>query len=311
MCDMPAVPFVDSSRLTELLPWPTVIAALEQALTSFAGGDFTGRTSVPLAHGELLLMPAANDEVVGIKIVGVAPRNPEHGLPRIQALYALLDAHTLTPVAILDGTALTTLRTAGQSALVVQALSRPEARRLVVFGAGPQAEAHVRALSAVRPIDTVRIVGRREASVQALCERLLSTGVDTRPGVRGDVSAADIVVCATSSRAPVFDGNDLADHAFVVAVGSHTPDARELDDAVIVRASRVLVEHRQTALQEAGDIVQAVAGGALGQDRLLDFGDLAELRADPGISVYKSVGMGWQDLVIAQTAWQAARAATA
>lgn len=141
---MPPVPFIDSGRLTDLLPWPTVIAALEQALTSaFDGRDFTDRTSVPLAHGELLLMPAANSEAVGVKIVGVAASNPEHGLPRIQALYALLDARTLAPVAILEGTALTTLRTAGQSALVVRALSRPEARRLVVFGAGPQAEAHI------------------------------------------------------------------------------------------------------------------------------------------------------------------------
>lgn len=157
----------------------------------------------------------------------------------------------------------------------------------------------------MRPIDTVRIVARREASAQALCKRLPSTGADIRPGTRGDVSAADIVVCATTSRTPVFDGDDLADHAFVVAVGSHTPDARELDDTVIARASRVLVEHRQTALQEAGDIMQAIADGTLEQERLLDFGDFAELRADPGISVYKSVGMGWEDLAIAQAAWQA------
>ncbi|MFJ8602617.1 ornithine cyclodeaminase family protein [Streptomyces shenzhenensis] len=302
---MRALPYVDSALLSDLLPWPTAIAALGRALApAYAEGGFTERTSVPLDNGELLLMPAAGSETVGVKIIGVAPGNPELGLPRIQGLYTLFDAHTLAPLAVLDGTALTTVRTAGQSAFVVRELAPEQARRLVVFGAGPQAEAHVEAVRAVRSIDTVRIVGRRQERVAALCERLGRSGVDVRPGEPGDVASADIVVCATTSATPVFDGADLADHAFVVAVGSHTPDARELDGHVFSRASLVLVEHRQTALREAGDIVRAVEDGALDPGRLRDFGDLAGLRAGGGISVYKSVGMGWQDLAVAQVVWE-------
>lgn len=301
---MRALPHVDSAQLTDLLSWPTAIAALGRALApAYAEGGFIERTNVPLDNGELLLMPAAGGETVGVKIVGVAPRNPERGLPRIQALYTLFDAHTLAPLAVLDGTTLTTIRTAAQSAYVVRELAPDRARRLVVFGAGPQAEAHIEAVRAVREIDTVRIVGRRPERVAALCGRLGGSGVDVRAGERADVASADIVVCATTSTTPVFDGADLADHAFVVAVGSHTPDARELDGGVFSRASLVLVEHRQTALREAGDIMQAVEEGALAPARLTDFGDLADLHTDTGISVYKSVGMAWQDLAIAQAVW--------
>ncbi|GAA1016338.1 ornithine cyclodeaminase [Acrocarpospora pleiomorpha] len=300
---MSALPHVDSDRLAELLPWPTVIGALERALTSpLADSEITSRVSVPLAHGELLLMPAATGESLGVKIVGVA-HNPGPDLPRIQALYVLLDGATLTPVAVLDGTALTTLRTAGQSALVVRQMARPEAHKLVVFGAGPQARAHIEALRTVRPIDSVLVVGRRQAPVELLCAQLKSIGVDVRPGTPGDVATADIVVCATNSPTPVFDGHDLAADTCVVAVGSHTPDARELDDTVITRASRIVVEHRKTALREAGDIVQAIANGVLHQGRLTDLSDLGA--RTPGISVFKSVGMGWQDLAVAQAAWQA------
>ncbi|MGW0632341.1 ornithine cyclodeaminase family protein, partial [Streptomyces sp. NPDC002758] len=166
---MQALPFVHSTQLTELLPWPTAIGALGRALVpAYAEDGFTHRTSVRLNNGELLLMPALGSETVGVKIVGVAPCNPEQGLPRIQALYTLFDARTLAPLAVLDGTALTTIRTAAQSGFVVKKLASERVRRLVVFGAGPQAEAHIEAIRAVRAIDTVRVVGRRQERVEAL-----------------------------------------------------------------------------------------------------------------------------------------------
>jgi ornithine cyclodeaminase len=304
------LPFLDAGTLGSLVSWSDAIAALQAALAQgahLAGGP--PRFAVAQAHGELLLMPAHNAGQVGVKLTSVAPGNPELGLPRIQAVYVLFDAATLTPRALIDGTALTTLRTPAVSALAVRALAPQDATSLLVFGAGPQAWGHVHALGTVRPLGTVLIAGRSSTRQAALIDRLSSEGVDAVPGTGADVDAADIVVCATTARQPLFDGRLLSPHACVVAVGSHEPEARELDDAVFRRAGRVVVEERETALREAGDIVQAIAAGVLGADELIDLaevGDLPPMTAESGIGVFKSVGMGWQDLAVAaaaQAAW--------
>jgi ornithine cyclodeaminase len=282
-----------------------VIDALERAVpAAFADRRFLDRSVIPTAGGELLAMPAADENAVGIKLVGVGAENARYGLPRVQGLYVLFDAQHLSPLAVLDGDSLTTIRTAGQSAMIVRRLAARDARHLVVFGSGPQARAHVEAIGSVRPIESVRVVGRRPEPVDALCAHLRSDRLDVQPGTPGDVSAADIVVCATTSTTPVFDGAALGEQACVVAVGSHTPAARELDDVVFSRASLVLVEDHATALREAGDIIQALAAAAVRADEIMDFGDLAagKVRAAAGISVYKSVGMGYQDLAVVEEA---------
>lgn len=296
------------------MSWPNVIEALERALpVAFTSGHFVDRFSVEAVGGELLVMPAADDNTIGVKLVGVGSENRRHGLPRIQALYIVFDARTLSPLAVVDGTSLTTVRTAGQSAMVVRRLAAPGARQLVVFGSGPQARAHIEAVCSVRPIESVRVIGRRLEPVAALCAELGSDRLDVRAGCAEDVETADIVVCATTSQAPVFDGTKLNEQAFVVAIGSHTPGARELDDAVFSRASAVLVEHRETALREAGDIIQALRADSLRPNQIMDFSDLAagRLTATAGISVYKSVGMGYQDLAVVGEALKTTTATTA
>lgn len=292
------LPHIDAA---ELVSWTDAIAAIERAV---AERDRSGpaRTAVPVSGGELLVMPAATARSAGVKLAGVAPGNPAAGLPRIQAVYLLFDAATLTPRALIDGTALTTLRTPAQSAYAARELSAPDAGRLVVFGAGPQAWGHVHALASVRPIREVVVVGRTQGRAVDLAGRLQSEGVDARAGGPDAVRDADLVVCATTARTPVFDGRLLADHACVIAVGSHEPDARELDDVVFERAAQVVVEDRATAVREAGDVIQAIASGALAGDRLTE---LAEVGRTRGISVFKSVGMGWQDLAVAEVAYDA------
>ncbi|HEX8094598.1 ornithine cyclodeaminase family protein [Jatrophihabitans sp.] len=297
------LPFLDAGTLRSLVSWRGAIAALETALAQgahLAGGP--PRFAVAQAHGELLLMPAHNAGQVGVKLTSVAPGNPTLGLPRIQAVYVLFDAATLTPRALVDGTALTTLRTPALSALAVRGLARQDAATLLVFGSGPQAWGHVHAVAAVRSLATVRVAGRDPSRQAALIDRLRSEGVDAVAGTAADVASADIVVCATTARQPLFDGRLLAGHACVVAVGSHEPAARELDDAVFERAGRVVVEERGTALREAGDIVQSIAAGVLDAEDLIDLADLPGLPPDPGIGVFKSVGMGWQDLAVAEAA---------
>lgn len=300
------LPFLDANALASLMPWTAAITALEAALA--AGAATSGgppRFSVAEANGELLVMPAASDAGVGVKVTSVAPGNPGRGLPRIQAVYVLFDAATLTPRALLDGTALTTLRTPAQSALAVRSLAREDAAELLVFGSGPQAWGHVHAISQVRRLRTVRIAGRDAARQANLVDRLRTEGVAAVPGTAGDVPSADIVVCATTARQPVFDGRLLAERACVVAVGSHEPDARELDDITFARAGRVVVEERSTALREAGDVLQAIAAAAVDVGHLVELAALAQLPAHSGIGVFKGVGMGWQDLAVAEAAYAA------
>ena len=294
--------WIDAETVTGLLPMSGAIDALEAAL--IGGLDPSAdppRDGVETQHGQLLLMPAEIAGWAGVKIVSIAPGNAERGLPSIQGIYVLLDAETLSPVALLDGSAITSLRTPAMSAVAVRHLAAEGARRLVVLGTGPQAWGHVAALRAVRPITEVVVVGRDGTRAQSFVDRLTGTGVAASVGTTDAVADADLVVCATNSGQPLFDGRQIPDRACVVAVGAYQPERRELDANLMGRAS-VVVEDVSTALREAGDVIQAIAEGALAAESLLTIDDIVTGRAhvDPARPrVYKSVGMAWQDLVVA------------
>ncbi|MEW2417591.1 ornithine cyclodeaminase family protein [Streptomyces sp. NPDC046866] len=264
--------------------------------------------------GELLLMPAAQGAYAGVKIAGVAPGNPARGLPRITGSYLLLDGATLRPVALLDGAALTALRTPAVSALALRYLA-PEGRplRLVLFGSGPQAYGHLHAAAAVRELGRAVVVARDPAGVRKLVGHAESLGIPARAGTAADVAGADLVLCCTTARTPLFDGRLVDPGAVVVAVGSHEPDARETDTA-LVRRSAVYVEARSAALREAGDLLIPEAEGAIGPGHIN--GTLADLVAGrmpapgpPGCpQLFKSVGMAWEDLAVAVAMYHAAGA---
>jgi ornithine cyclodeaminase/alanine dehydrogenase-like protein (mu-crystallin family) len=190
---------------------------------------------------------------------------------------------TWAPSALVDGIAVTNVRTSAVSALAVRRLAAPEARRLLVFGRGPQAHAHARAMRAIRPIEEVDMVGRGHGGVDEL------------------VAAADIVCCCTTSREPLFDGALVADHATVVAIGSHEPDAREVDDTLAARAT-IVVESRTSALREAGDVILAIDSGATTAERLVTLAELIRGDVTPPAGrprLFKSTGMSWEDAVVA------------
>ncbi|GIF63930.1 ornithine cyclodeaminase [Asanoa ishikariensis] len=255
------------------------------------------RQTVPLRGGEFLLMPSERSQAyAGIKVVTVAPDNPTRGLPRIQASYLLFDAESLSLRAVLDGTALTTLRTPAVSVAAVRSrlLAMPGPLRLAVFGAGPQAHGHAATLAATVPI----------ASTTHLVRDDLGT-----PRAEDVLRAADVVVCATSARTPLFDANLIQDHAVVIAVGSHEPDAREVPAALCARAT-VVVEDVATALREAGDVCLAVRDGAMRTDDLVPMRDIVTGRVRPARDrplLFKSVGMSWEDLVVAEAVIRAGR----
>jgi ornithine cyclodeaminase/alanine dehydrogenase-like protein (mu-crystallin family) len=272
-------PYLSAAEIERRLDVPGAVEALEGALRAgFDPETDPPRSAVEVGRGELLVMPSAAGGHAAVKLVSVG------GEPRIQGLCVLFDGETLAPVALLDGIALTNLRTPAVSALAVHRLAAPGARRLVVFGRGPQAHAHAEAMRAVRPIEQVDLVGREhDGDVDAL------------------VAAADIICCCTTAREPLFDGGLVTDDATVVAIGSHERDAREVDDTLVRRAS-VVVESRASALREAGDVIQAVESGALEEGRLLTLAQLVRDRSALQAGrprLFKSTGMAWEDVVVA------------
>jgi len=274
------LPFIAAEEVERRLGVCDAADALEAALRGgFDPEADPPRRVVEVEGGQLLLMPsaAAGRPVVKLLTLG--------GDPRIQGVCVIFDRTTLAPVALVDGIAATNVRTPAVSALAVRHLAAPDARRLLVFGHGPQAHAHVAAMRAIRPIDHVDLVGRERSAVD----------------VDALVAAADVICCATTARAPLFDGALVADHATVVAIGAHEPDARETDDALATRAT-VVVESRTSALREAGDVIQAIAAGVLTEDDLVTLSDLVRGDATPAAGrprLFKSTGMSWEDAVVA------------
>ena len=273
-----SLPFIDANEVGRRLDAPQAADVLEAALLNALDPEADPpRGMVELDRGQLLVMPsgAASHPVVKLVTVG--------GEPRIQGVCVVFDGATLAPTALVDGIAVTNLRTAAVSALAVRHLAVPEARRLLVFGRGPQAHAHVEALRAVRPIERVDMVGRDHGPLDEL------------------VAAADIVCCCTTSREPVFDGAVVADHAVVVAIGSHEPGVRETDDALAAR-STIVVESRASALREAGDVILAIEAGATAPAELVTLAELVRGEEQPAPGrprLFKSTGMAWEDAVIA------------
>ncbi|RLY94864.1 ornithine cyclodeaminase family protein [Kocuria tytonicola] len=275
---------------------------LEETLVGgFHPGEDPARGNVTAGQGHMLLMPSVLGAWSGIKVATVSPGNPERGLPRIQATYLLMDTPTLSVQAVMEGNALTTLRTPAVSALAADHLAAPDAQTLMVFGTGPQALSHIEAFADVRDFSEVVVCGRSTEKVAAAVGHAQRLGLAARAGTAEDVRDADVVVCATSAAEPLFDGALVRDAACVVAMGSHEPDARELDAALMGRA-QVVVEDRGTALREAGDVVQAVAEGALTEEDLVPLADVVTGAAAVDRSrprVFKCVGMSWQDLAVA------------
>jgi ornithine cyclodeaminase/alanine dehydrogenase-like protein (mu-crystallin family) len=273
-----SLPFIDADEIGRRLDVQQAADALEAALVGGLDPEADPpRGMVELDRGQLLVMPsgAASHPVVKLVTVG--------GEPRIQGVCVIFDGATLAPAALVDGIAVTNVRTAAVSALAVRHLAVPEARRLLVFGRGPQAHAHVEALRAVRPIERVDMVGRDHGPLGEL------------------VAAADIVCCCTTAREPLFDGALVADHAVVVAIGSHEPGVRETDDALAAR-STIVVESRVSALREAGDVILAIEAGATAPGELVTVAELVRGEAQPAAGrprFFKSTGMAWEDAVIA------------
>ena len=296
---------IDEAELLRLLPIPDAVDALERAFRGPRRGD-PQRIRIELPAGDLLLMPSADAAHAGVKLVTIAPGNAERGRPVVQATYVLFHAETLTPTTLIDGTALTTLRTASVSALAARYLAGEDARRLVIFGAGTQADAHLAAMAAVRPTEEVTIVSRTPDRPRALVKRAEARGLGAPVGYSTAVARGDIVCTCTTSVEPVLDGSLLPPGSHVNAIGAYRPQDRELDDEAIRRA-RVVVEDREAVLAEAGDLLIPIAAGVVDETHIV--ADLAEVvrgakvrRTPADVTVFKSVGIAFEDLAVAAAA---------
>lgn len=302
---------IGAEELRARLPMAAAVDALEDAFRTLdpTGGPL--RTHVETPQGSLLLMPAFGEAGVGAKLVTLTPANPARGLPFIHASYVLFDAETQAPEAVLDGSALTALRTAAVSGLATRFLSRQDAGRLLVFGAGVQARSHLDAMCSVRPVIDLVVVSRSRGAAEALVEEGLGRGLTSHVGDPGEVREADLVCTCTTAEEPLFDGSWLPAGAHVNAVGSYRPETRELDTEAVRRA-RVVVETREVALAEAGELLIPVREGAIDAGHIV--ADLAETvrgaevrRSPEDVTLFKSVGMAFEDLVVARAVVDAGR----
>jgi ornithine cyclodeaminase len=261
------------------------------------------------ADSTLLLMPAWTDFArnanghIGVKIVTVSPDNNARGKPAVMGVYLLMDGETGEPQALIDGQRLTLWRTACASSLAASYLARQDASKMLMVGAGALSTHLVRAHAAVRPIRQVRVWNRTRANAEKTAAALMADGfeVDVVDDLDASLGWADIVSCATLSTVPLVKGDLLSPGTHVDLVGAFSPTMRESDDAAVGRA-RVFVDTLAGATKEAGDIVQALASGALAEDAIVaDLFDLARglkdgRESDDEITLFKSVGAALEDL---------------
>ena len=290
----PPLPMLGGDAIRALVPWPDAVAALAEAFGAYRPQP--QRTGLVVGGADVLVMPAALGGVAGVKLVAVQPANATRDEPVIQGIYLLIDGERGRPVALLDGAALTVLRTPAASVLATRHLARRDARTLAVFGAGPQGLAHLAAFRACRPELDAVVVARRAVPG----ERVVSAAVG---------SAADVVCTCTSSAEPVVVTEAVRPGAHVNAVGVYRRERRELD-AALVRRATVVVDDRVAAAEEAGELIQASRDG-WSWDRVA--GDLADVvagrvtrRDDGEVTVFKSVGLAVEDLAVARLAAQRA-----
>ena len=311
------------SQVRELVPMPDAIELMKTAFAELSAGRTVSplRTVIPIPNleGDALFMPAYVPamDALGLKTVSVFRRNPERGLPVIHAIVGLVDPGTGQPLAIMDGTYLTALRTGAVSGAAADLLARPDSRVLAAIGAGAQGVTQIAAVCAVRPIERVIAVDVNEPALQRLRQLLRDDWPDIEPRLETTTDAAavreaDIVCTATTSHTPVFRDDHIRPGTHISAVGAYTPEMQELPAETIARAT-VVVDAIEAALAEAGDLIIPLRDGLVSREHFArELGMVASGTA-PGrvsadeITLFKSVGNAVQDVVVAKRAVDRAR----
>jgi len=310
--------YFDAATIRARLPWPRMLAALDAMLRRDVAAPLRTAHAIDVPGepaASLLLMPAwRTGGRMGVKLVTVFPGNARRDQRAVGAVYALFDASSGAPLALFDGEEITARRTAGASAYAASRLARAAARHLVLVGSGRLARGLVEAHMLVRPIERVSLWSRTPEHAQATAAAMARDGLPVTAirDLEDAVRRADIVCCATLSTTPLVLGAWLAPGVHLDLVGAFNARMRETDDAAMVRADLVVVDNRAAALAEGGDIVRAIASGAI--DERCIAAELADLArgSHPGrtrddqITVFKSVGFALEDLAAAEAVYDAA-----
>jgi ornithine cyclodeaminase/alanine dehydrogenase-like protein (mu-crystallin family) len=293
---------LEEADVRRLLRMDEVIAAMDQALAAFSSGRVVQpvRTMLPVTQhaGFLGLMPAYTGQALGAKLVAFYPQNT--GVATHHAIIQLFRPDTGEPLATMDGTLITEVRTAAVSAVATKYLARPDASVLAILGSGVQARSHLEALRLVRNFDDVRVWSPRHAEDFAR-----EFGVRAAASAEDAVRGADVVVTATTSQTPVLQGAWLAPGAHIDAVGAPRPDWRELDDEVLSRA-RIYVDSREAAAKESGDVIAAGLERVIGEIGEVAAGSLAGRQSADEITLFKSLGLAVEDVATADLVYRKA-----
>lgn len=306
---MGQIAFYDHADVVGLLDYPGCIAAVRDAMAGFTaeGKPAPLREILTIQPGDMFAsMPGmlASPNGFGAKVIS-AFRDPDQaGRSKHQGVIVLFDHLGGAPIAIADAEEVTAIRTAAASAVATDALARPDAVRLAIYGCGKEAETHVRAIAAVRPLEQVVVWGRALERAEAFADRMAAeTGLSIRAtaDAREAAQAADIICTVTSSPTPVLLGDWVTPGTHVNAVGSSHAGPVEVDSA-LVQASRYVADSRRSAIAAGSEFLVAKAAGLIGDDHIVaEIGEvlLGRVEARPmseTITFYKSLGHIVQDL---------------
>lgn len=303
--------------VVKLLPMRDCIQVMRDALAALA----RGKALVPLrmvmrmpdASGFLGVMPGqidadgGRDGALGMKAVSVFPGNASRGIDTHQGAVLLFESDTGRLAALMDGATITAIRTAAVSGVATDLLARKDAVELAILGAGVQARTHLEAIAAVRPLRRVRVWSRNPEHARNLAREsaaLYDAAIEAVPTAEAAVRGADVVATVTASPQPVLQRGWLKDGAHLNAVGSSIPTTREIDTATMA-AARLFVDRRESALNEAGDVLIAMREGAFTADHIqAELGDVI-IGRDPGrqsaaeLTLFKSLGLAVEDVASA------------
>src|SRR5438477_4809429 len=292
---------LDEEQVRQHLRMEHLIPAMEKALIDFSVGKVTQPVrsviTVDPPGGFFGMMPALTPEGLGIKIVTFYATNAERGIPTHMATIFLVDPETGAPLAVMDGTLITEMRTAAVSAAATKLLASPDAKILAILGSGVQARSHVEALRLVRRFEEIRVWSPTKAHAEQFAKQIGAKAMSAEEAVRD----ADVVVTATNSKSPVLRGRWLKAGCHVNAVGACRPDWRELDDEAM--ANVVFVDSREAAMKESGDVILS------GAEIYAELGEALAGKVPPRANettIFKSLGMAVEDIAAALLVLRAA-----
>ncbi len=311
---------LDAEQVRQALPMSAAIEAMKQAFSQLSRGEanLPLRSRIEVDSNFTLFMPAylKNSKDLAVKIVSVFPDNPGQGLPTIHAALMVLDSDTGIPVALMEGASLTAIRTGAASGAATDLLARADACTAAILGSGVQARTQLEAVCTVREIERVWVYSLDEPGLKRFVDEMAGNGpipsdlrITSNPTQA--IKEADIICTATTSTEPVFAGHNLRAGAHINAVGSFTPAMQEIDSET-VRRSLVIVDSRQAALAEAGDLIIPLQSGVIEKSWIrAELGEIVN-GEHPGrtdaeqITLFKSVGVAVQDVAAASHALQGA-----